>query len=366
MFKPDRRRFLKASVATAIGAAAIKPSDLFAAKTSHLPTSSNSVIPPGIKIGVQVYANATDEELLFYKQIGVKYVRVLASNTYFEADALIKLRKRFEDAGLKIFTIVNDGIYFHQGLWIGLDDCEEKIENFKTFLRNMGKAGLHTLDYDWHDFYPGGMNTFVDYGESRFSKARSFDLEKAKKVPNAYDRVYTKEEMWKHYTYFIKAIMPTADEAGVRLAIHPDDPPVDSLAGVARIFHTFDDFKRGMKIANSENWGLLLCVGTWNEGTVKNTGKDIFEMIKYFGSRNRIFTAHFRNVSSPMPNFTETFLDNGYMDMYKIMKAFREVNYDGLMIPDHVPKVAAGRDAGKAYTVGYMQALLQRANEEVL
>jgi mannonate dehydratase len=93
-------------------------------------------------------------------------------------------------------------------------------------------------------------------------------------------------------------------------------------------------------------------------------GKDVLETIHYFGEREKIFKVHFRNVNTTLPHFVETFLDNGYMDMYKVMKALREVNFNGVVIPDHIPGMTNNHRVGTAYTIGYMKALLQRANEE--
>jgi mannonate dehydratase len=130
-----------------------------------------------------------------------------------------------------------------------------------------------------------------------------------------------------------------------------------------------------MEIANSPNVGLCLCCGTWLEGGKQLTGKDPEEMVRYFGPQKKIFKIHFRNVSAPLPHFIETFMDNGYYDMYKIMKALRDVDFDGIVIPDHVPRVGepantganparSYNQAGLAYGIAYMRALRDRANRE--
>jgi mannonate dehydratase len=159
-------------------------------------------------------------------------------------------------------------------------------------------------------------------------------------------------------------VTPVAEEVGVRIGIHPDDPPVPELAGVPRcIFGNFEGYKRAFEIADSPNIGMCLCCGTWLEGG-KLMGKDVLETIRYFGSRGKIFKIHFRNVNAPLPHFVETFVDDGYMDMYKVMRALREVNYNGVLIPDHIPEMIGGSRAGTAYSIAYMKALLKRANEE--
>jgi mannonate dehydratase len=174
--------------------------------------------------------------------------------------------------------------------------------------------------------------------------------------------------MWANYTYFMKAVLPVAQEAGVKMALHPDDPPVAKMNGVAKLFTHYDGYHRAEQIAGgSPNWGLTFCVGTWSEGGDR-MGKNVFEMIEDFGGRGKIFEIHFRNVSSPMPHFVETFPDDGYMDMYRVMKALRKVKFSGAAEPDHVPRVAGDsgiQRAGTAYCIAYMRSLLRRANEEV-
>ena len=149
--------------------------------------------------------------------------------------------------------------------------------------------------------------------------------------------MFTKEEIWDNYTYFIKKVVPVAEEAGVRIGIHPDDPPQPVLAGVPRcIFSNFEGYKKALEIANSPNIGICLCCGSWLEGGKQLTGKDPEEMIRYFGAK-KIFKIHFRNVSAPLPHFTETMIDDGYYDMNKIMRALVDVKFEGIVIPDHVP-----------------------------
>jgi len=200
--------------------------------------------------------------------------------------------------------------------------------------------------------------------------------------------VFSKEEIWDNYTYFIKKVVPVAEEAGVRIGIHPDDPPQPVLAGVPRcIFGNFEGYKKALEIANSPNIGMCLCVGCWLEGGPL-MGKDTVETIKYFGGKKKLFKVHFRNVSAPLPHFREALLDDGYYDMTKVMKALVDVNFEGIAIPDHIPGLgnppagaqaaaggargAAGRGAaapfrpnpGLAYLLGSMQAMLKAAQSK--
>ena len=183
-------------------------------------------------------------------------------------------------------------------------------------------------------------------------------------APLTHGRRYSEAEIWDNFVYFVKQVAPVAEEAGVRIGIHPDDPPVSELGGVPRcIFSSFDGYRRALDLAGSPNIGMCLCVGCWLEGGAA-MGKDVLETIRYFGERDRLFKVHFRNVNQPLPHFVETFLDGGYMDMYKVMKALRSVNFNGVLIADHIPRMGDDSRLGAAFSIGYMKALLERVNAE--
>lgn len=148
----------------------------------------------------------------------------------------------------------------------------------------------------------------------------------------------------------------------MRIGVHPDDPPVPVLAGVPRcIFTSVAGYRRAFEIAGSPNVGMCLCIGCWLEGGRVITGKDPEETIRYFSGR-KIWKVHFRSVDKPLPHFVETFMDNGYYDMYKAMKALHEVKFDGIVILDHSPSMVGGGNAQLAYGFAYMKALLRKAN----
>ena len=184
-------------------------------------------------------------------------------------------------------------------------------------------------------------------------------------LPLSHGRVYSQNEIWDNYTYFIRAVAPLAEQLGVLIGIHPDDPPQPMLGGVPRcIFSSFDGYARALEIANSPNVGLCLCVGCWLEGGPL-MGRGVLETIQHFGRQGKIFKVHFRNVDQPLPHFVETFIDNGYMDMRQVMVALREVAYNGILILDHIPQIAGSHQISAAYTLGYMQAMLAGVNTNV-
>lgn len=174
-----------------------------------------------------------------------------------------------------------------------------------------------------------------------------------------------KNELWENFTSFIEEVALVAEEEGMRIGIHPDDPTcVEELAGIPRcIFGNHAGYTCAMEIANRPNVGIYFCVGCWLEGG-ELMGKGTLESIQDFGRQNKIFKVRFCNVDPPLPHFVETFIDNGYMDMFKVMKALREVEFDGVVIPNHIPMMGDDPRIGTAYSFAYMKAMLDRANAE--
>ena len=374
---PARREFAK----VALGGAALLASA--GSASAKMP-----MVPPGIKIGVSG-GQLTEDNLLYLKQLGVTWVSLGASPATATAEGFLKIREQWEAAGFKVYNIgsgvgPSGSLHNMEEVTLNLPGRDKKIEEYLNYIRYLGKAGIPYSTYAhmgngiWRsgrEILPRGYSgSSLDLSSP---DAKGTWAGKTFTGPLSHGREYTKEEIWENYTYFIKKVVPVAEEAGVRIGIHPDDPPQPMLAGVPRcIFSNFEGYKRAIEIANSPNIGVCLCCGSWLEGG-KMTGADPVEMIKYFGSRKKLFKIHFRNVSAPLPHFTETMIDDGYYDMSKIMRALVEVKFDGIMIPDHVPGLgsnpktegagrgAAGRPPGEfranpalAYLLGCMNAML--------
>jgi mannonate dehydratase len=319
-----------------------------------------------IKISLQLPADYDDDDLTFTKQLGVEYVSL--QNKLGTAETFIAHKKRVEAAGLKVANIGNVSIHNMPEVTLNLPGRDAKIEEYKQYLRNLGKAGI-------------GYTTYAHMGNGIWSSepgptrggavARTFDQDNAKgkwdgkvfESPLSHGRKFSADELWENWTFFIKQVAPVAEEAGVRIGVHPDDPPVPELAGVPRcIFGNFDGYIRALKIAASPNVGVCLCCGTWMEGG-KGMGKDVFEAVREFAKLGKLWKIHFRNVTAPIPNFTETFVDDGYTDMKKLMRTLVEVGFDGILIADHVPLMVGGRKTGWAYSIGYIKALYDMARD---
>jgi mannonate dehydratase len=358
---PGRREFGKLALAGALGGSALLTPA--AAASVH-----QSV--PGIKLCAMSSPKPTDEDLLFLRQIGAEFVSVGSTPDLRTAEGFLQIKKRYADAGISVWNIGNPSVHNMPEVTLNLPGRDQKIEEYKQYLRNLGQAGIYYTTYAHMGNGIWSSGTALVRG----ARAREFDMASPDKYgwwldakfhePLSHGREFTKEEIWENFTYFIRRVAPVAEEAGVRIGIHPDDPPVPVLAGVPRcIFGNFEGYKRALEIANSPNVGICLCCGTWLEGGRKLMGKDPDEVIRHFGAE-KIWKIHFRNVSAPLPHFIETFMDDGYYDMYKIMQALREVHYDGIVILDHSPAMVGGGYAQTAYGFAYMRALLKRAEAE--
>lgn len=325
--------------------------------------------PSGVslKLGVshQRPEQLTKAHLDYLKQMGVESMEVRTLSHQSSYEDILRIRDTVQGAGLELFEVMVDDRYNLPNTALGRPGREEELAFFKRWIRDLGRAGIHTTTYCWHS---GGV---YDTGETvtRGCRTRLFELEEALKRPNAYERAFSDDEVWANYERFIREMLPVAEDAGVRLQLHPNDPPV-THQGVSRIFRSTAAFRRAMEIANHSPYsGILFCVGTWAEMTgPEGNGEDIVAAIREFGARGHIFQVHFRNVSSPLPAFYETFPDDGYLNMYRIMKTLGEIGFNGMVVPDHVPvceESEGGPKAGEAYIFGYIRALIQATQTEL-
>ena len=311
-----------------------------------------------MRVAVGQFSELSHERLRFARQLGATGVQVntpvLPGEKRWELNDLLWLRRRCESYGLRLEAIENTPISFYDKAMLGLPGRDEQIEHYQATIRNLGAAGIPLLGYHW---MPNGVWrtgwTTPGRGGARVS---SFDMSLVQGDVLTHGRVFTADEMWENYAYFMKAVVPVAEEAGVKLALHPDDPPVPSLGGVARLFHSFEGFKRAMEIAPSPNSGLDFCMGCWSE-----MGPGVIDAIRYFGERGKIVYVHFRDVQGTVPCFQECFLGEGNVDVIAAMRALKEVGFTGFLLDDHVPHIVDDTEWGhraRAHAIGYIQALI--------
>lgn len=333
--------------------------------------------PEGVKISVQIPPDVSDEYLQFLQQMGVSYCYTWIEDTQISLDFLSELKKRTEGYGIRLYNVGAMSLGKSRSILRGLKDRDQQIGRFQEFLRILGSLGIHTTTVTWEpnntlSTSPEGKVTSYSLGGSwentvtrGGAKARMVDMTVIEQAPWTQEKEYTKADIWENFSYFVKKIMPTAEETGVRIALHPNDPPADSCLGIATLIQCCQDYERAFEIADSDFLGMEFCVGCWLEGG-EQFG-DLLENIGRFVKQNKVFIVHFRNVTSPLPRFTETFVDDGYQDMYYVMKEFVRAGYNGTLTLDHTPVMLplAGNVGETAYAVGYLKALLQAAEDEI-
>jgi mannonate dehydratase len=355
-WRSNRREFGRAAVAGIAMAGAIK-----AERRPLEPLS------PGAKITLQLQIDFTEEDLKFARQIGVEYITVGTTGGTYETFADIK--RRVEGAGLKVTNIGNTNVHNMPEVTLNLPGRDRKIEEYKQYLRDLGRADIHYTTYAHmgNGIWSSPQETTRGEAPARAfhaSTAKGYWMKTVFEPPLTHGRKFSKEELWENYTYFIKQVVPVAEETGVRIGIHPDDPPMRELGGVPRcVFGNFDGYVRALEIANSPNVGVCLCCGTWMEGG-DLMGKNVFEAARAFAGMGKLWKIHFRNVSSPVPDFTETYVDGGYTDMKKLMRTLVDVDFRGILIADHVPRMVGDRRTGWAFSLGYIRALYDMARDE--
>lgn len=317
-----------------------------------------------MRVAVGQVRELTDEIILYTRQLGIQDIQFnmyhgsphLPGDTHWEYIDLVKLRTACEDAGLRLNAIENVPIKFYDKIMLGLPGRDEQIEHMQTTIRNIGRAGIPIFGY--HFVVTGVWRTSNTARGRGGAQVTAFDMELAENAPLSFGRVYTDDEIWANYEYFIKAILPVAEEANVRLALHPDDPPVPALGGVARIMRSFDAFQRAMQIGDSPMHGLDFCVGSWSE----MSPQECLTGLRHFAAQDKIFYVHFRDVVGSVPKFREGFIGEGNLNMFAVMKTLHELNFKGYLIDDHVPMMS--NDGGwnsrsRAFAIGQMTAMLE-------
>jgi mannonate dehydratase len=173
------------------------------------------------------------------------------------------------------------------------------------------------------------------------------------------------EELWERVAFFLEEVVPVAEEAGVKLAAHPDDPPVPTMRGQPRLVYQPQLYQRLLDLKPSPANALEFCLGTLEE--MENLGeKDIYDFIDDYSSQGKLAYVHFRNVKGNVPNYQETFVDEGDLNMLRVLRILKKNNFEGVLIPDHTPQMTCGAPwhAGMAYAMGYMKAALQSLEKD--
>ena len=325
-----------------------------------------------LKPMIGIRSATTDAELAFIRQMGIEYVEINVKEEETTPEALKAFADRLAAFGLKICNVSCMSLQKNDIIDLNLKekngapaDRDVEIAKFNQFVRNVATIGVDTVSVAWQ---PTGIKRsgrqegkYTRGGVSAYADMAQIDA-----LPNDYDRTYSEEEVWENFEYFLKAITPTCVECGVRIALHPNDPPVPSLCGVGSLIWNMDGYRKAFAMDPAGVVGCKLCVGCWLEGG--EAFGDLISDIKEMQAENRIVNIHFRNVSSTIPVFEETLSEDGYANMYEIMKQFIVCGYEGPISIDHAFKgydSVGGMVAAFAYHTGHMKGLMHAIEFEL-
>jgi len=286
-------------------------------------------------------------------------------------EELRDLRKAVNAEGLELEAIENlDPAHWYDILLDG-PSKKQQLEDVKTIIRRVGKAGIPILGYNFSlagvwghvqgPFARGGAESVAFLGqdgpaETPIPNGQVWNMTYDPDAPAGIVGRVTSEQLWQRITDFLREVVPVAEEAGVRLAAHPDDPPMPEIRGTARLVYRPELFQRLLDIYPSRSNALEFCQGT----TAEMADGDVYEAIDKYTRQGNIAYVHFRNVRGKVPNYHEVFLDEGDVDFVRAMRIYIRNAYDGVMIPDHTPQMTCADPwhAGMAYALGYMRGLI--------
>jgi len=338
-------------------------------------TRAAPAIPAVGKMKLGTQHQSTDEMLRILAALGVTHIcSDLPSAKFDEAwsvEGLSKLRERVESFGVKLEAVPlpMSSSYITKAenpeIMLGKSpERDQEIDNICHMVENAARVGIPILKYNMTILGVVRGERTPGRGGCSYS---TFIYDKTPQEPPLTEAgPVSAEMMWDRITYFLKRVIPVAAQNKIKMACHPHDPgmPADrGFRGVHRVLGSVAGLKRFVEINASPYHGLNFCQGTVSE-MLKDPNGEIGEVIRYFGSRKKIFNVHFRNIHGQFLNFQETFPDCGDVDMLAALKVYKEVGYDGMLMPDHVP-VIQGDPGGKqafAFAYGYIRGLMQAVN----
>ena len=326
-----------------------------------------------MRVAIGQYHTATDEYLTYAQQLGVSGVQfniqgptqdLPGSDGYWTLANLRRLKQRVNDFGLELEAIENVPRNFYLKAMLGLPGEEAQISNYQRTVQNMGAAGIPLLGLNW---MPGGVwRTPTKRGRGGVT-VTAFDLETALAGQiSSGDRQqeYSESQLLESYLRFMEQVLPVAEASGVKIALHPDDPPLPALGRQERLFYKAENFRKVLAALPSPAHGLDFCMGCFSEMLYADcsAGEGVLDAVRHFGAQGRIFYVHFRDVQGSVPSFQECFPNEGNVDPVAILRALHEAGFDGFLIDDHVPAMLDDSDwhhRGRAWCTGYLKGLVQ-------
>ncbi|AQG79188.1 mannonate dehydratase [Spirosoma montaniterrae] len=304
----------------------------------------------------------TEPQASLVRQMGVRYaIAKLAPDLTgdeppYDFGALKRAKYRFADAGFELIGLEGDQFDMNR-IKFGAEGRDEDLERYGQMLASMGRLGIRLLCYNFMAGI-GWYRTQTNVAERGGALVSGFDADYAQTLPLTDWGNVSEAQIWSNYTQFIRYVLPIAEQAGVQMALHPDDPPVSPLRGIGRIFTSADGIRRALSLSDSPSHGLTFCQGTYT-----TMGEDVPALIQEW--QHRIRFVHIRDVAGTRENFRETFHDNGPTDMAAMLRCYRDSGFNGPIRSDHVPTMA-GEDnthagygmLGNLFGIGYIRGLM--------
>ena len=291
---------------------------------------------------------------------GLPFDDLRAGEAAWDYAPLLRMKERYEAGGFRL-AVIEARPPLNRAKR-GLPGRDEEIATVCTLLENMGKLGIPVWCYEWMTDF-NWLRTNKSTPSRGGSVVTSFDYAEVPKEPTELGPI-GEDELWVNLDYFLERVVPVAEKANVKLAMHPDDPPLSPIRGIGRIMRSVDNFQRLVDLRSSPMNGITLCQGNFTLMT-----DDLPGVIRQFAKK--IFFIHFRDVKGKPERFEETWHDAGKTDMLACMRTYREIGFDGVLRPDHVPTVEgdsndnAGYSAfGRLYAIGYIRGLRQAVYAE--
>lgn len=313
----------------------------------------------------ELFAPGEDSKVRLAAQIGITHAIVGVSGALSKVpraryvETLAKIQEDFQAAGMTIAGVESHPVPAEK-IKLGLPGRDEEIENYIAALRGLGALGIPMVCYNFMAGL-GWYRTRTDVRERGGALVSEFDNEDAKQQGLTPWGEVREENIWSHLEYFLKAIIPAAEKAGVKMALHPDDPPISPLRGIGRVLTSAGNFRRVLDIVPSPVNGITFC-----QANFKLMGEDIAALARTWCLQKKIFFVHFRDVEGTRERFRETFHDNGPTDMVRMLRVYGESGFDGPMRPDHAPTLEGESNdqpgyamVGKVFAIGYMKGMMK-------